>query len=113
MLYFLPSGTAISGLKVSDFLKCNVVETAPTGRCVVIVKFTDGGWAAYFCSDAEVLAREILETIADRWAIEEFFHDTKEVWGAGQQQVRNVAAELPQAGIVLNRQSNLFDCSIL
>ena len=24
------------------------------------------------------------------WAIEEHFHDVKEVWGAGQQQVRNV-----------------------
>lgn len=57
---------------------------------VVLVKFDHGGWAAYFCSNAEVSARDILETIADRWAIEEFFHDTKEVWGAGQQQVRNV-----------------------
>ncbi|MFC1759536.1 transposase, partial [Planctomycetota bacterium] len=25
-----------------------------------------------------------------RWAIEEHFHDVKEIWGAGQQQVRNV-----------------------
>jgi hypothetical protein len=57
---------------------------------VVIVKFDNGGWAAYFCTDAEVSVRDVLETIADRWAIEEFFHDTKEVWGAGQQQVRNV-----------------------
>jgi len=57
---------------------------------VVIVKFDNGGWAAYFCTDAEVSVRDILETIADSWVIEEFFHDTKEVWGAGQQQVRNV-----------------------
>jgi len=34
--------------------------------------------------------RDILETAAARWAIEEHFHDVKEVWGAGQQQVRNV-----------------------
>jgi hypothetical protein len=34
--------------------------------------------------------RDILETVAARWAIEEHFHDVKEVWGAGQQQVRNV-----------------------
>ena len=27
---------------------------------------------------------------AARWAIEEHFHDVKEVWGAGQQQVRNI-----------------------
>lgn len=32
----------------------------------------------------------ILETGAQRWAIEEHFHDVKELWGAGQQQVRNV-----------------------
>lgn len=32
----------------------------------------------------------ILETVAGRRAIEEFFHETKETWGAGKQQVRNV-----------------------
>lgn len=42
----------------------------------------NGGWAAYFCTDAEVSVRDILETIADSWVIEEFFHDTKEVWGS-------------------------------
>jgi hypothetical protein len=34
--------------------------------------------------------RDILEAVAARWAMEEHFHDDKEVWGAGQQQVRNV-----------------------
>ena len=57
---------------------------------VVIVKFDSGGWAAYFCTNTAVSIQEIMETISARWAIEEFFHDTKEVWGAGQQQVRNV-----------------------
>ena len=57
---------------------------------VVIVRFDEGGWAAYFCTDPEVSVRDILETVAARWAIEEHFHDVKEVWGAGQQQVRNV-----------------------
>ena len=57
---------------------------------VVIVRFDDGGWAAYFCTDAEVHVCDILETVAARWAIEEQFHDVKEVWGAGQQQVRNL-----------------------
>lgn len=32
----------------------------------------------------------ILKTVSDRWSIEEQFHDVKEIWGAGQQQVRNV-----------------------
>jgi hypothetical protein len=57
---------------------------------VVIVRFEDGGWAPYFCTDTSAEVRDILETVAARWAIEEQFHDVKEVWGAGQQQVRNV-----------------------
>ena len=57
---------------------------------VVIVRFHDGGWAAYFCTDPQMEVRDILETVAARWAIEEHFHDVKEIWGAGQQQVRNV-----------------------
>jgi hypothetical protein len=57
---------------------------------VVIVRFEDGGWAPYFCTDTSVEVGDILEAVAARWAIEEHFHDVKEVWGAGQQQVRNV-----------------------
>ncbi len=55
-----------------------------------IVDFGNGSWAAYFSTDANIDVRMILETVAERWAIEEFFHDNKHVWGAGQQQVRNV-----------------------
>jgi hypothetical protein len=57
---------------------------------VVIVRFEDGGWAPYFCTDTSATVCDILEAVADRWAIEEHFHDVKEVWGAGQQQVRNL-----------------------
>ena len=57
---------------------------------VVILRFEDGGWAPYFCTDTSADVCDILETVAARWAIEEHFHDVKEVWGAGQQQVRNV-----------------------
>jgi hypothetical protein len=57
---------------------------------VVMVRFEDGGWAPYFCTDTSAEVRNILEAAAARWAIEEHFHDVKEVWGAGQQQVRNV-----------------------
>ena len=56
---------------------------------VVIVRFDDG-WAAYFCTNPTADVREILEAVAARWSLEEHFHDVKEVWGAGQQQVRNV-----------------------
>ena len=42
------------------------------------------------CTDPNTSVRDILEVAAARWAIEEYFHDVKEIWGAGQQQVRNV-----------------------
>ena len=61
---------------------------------VVIVCFEDDGWAPYFCTDTSAEVCDTLETVAARWAIEEHFHDTKEVWGAGQQQVRNVWSNL-------------------
>ena len=57
---------------------------------VIIVRFEDGSWAPYFCTDSSADVKHILEAVAARWAIEEHFHDVKEVWGAGQQQVRNV-----------------------
>jgi hypothetical protein len=61
---------------------------------VVLVRFEDGGWAPYFCTDPSAEVSDILEAVAARWAIEEHFHDVKEVWGAGQQQVRNVWSNL-------------------
>jgi hypothetical protein len=57
---------------------------------VVIHRFDDDSWAPYFCTDTEAEVRDILEAVAARWAIEEHFHDVKEIRGAGQQQVRNV-----------------------
>jgi hypothetical protein len=57
---------------------------------VVILRHDDGGWAPYFCTDESASVQDILEAVAARWAIEEHFHDVKEVWGAGQQQVRNI-----------------------
>ena len=62
------------------------------GRIRVVVVREDGGWLAFFCTDPTVTAVAILEAMADRGAIEQTFKDVKEVWGAGQQQVRNVYA---------------------
>jgi hypothetical protein len=56
----------------------------------VLVRFEDHGWAAYFCTDPTATVLDVLTAVADRWALEESFHDLKEVWGAGQQQVRNL-----------------------
>jgi len=56
---------------------------------VVIVKEEDD-WLPYFSTNPEATVVEILEGMADRGAEEQTFKDVKEVWGAGQQQVRNL-----------------------
>ena len=60
---------------------------------VVIVQETDGA-EYFFSTDPAVSVREIVETFADRSAIEQVFHDAKEVWGAGQQQLRYLWANI-------------------
>jgi DDE superfamily endonuclease len=56
---------------------------------VVLVKEDDGSWRAYFCTHADATVAEILEAVADRSALEQVFHDVKEVHGVGQAQTRN------------------------
>jgi hypothetical protein len=58
---------------------------------VVIVQEPEG-CEFFFATDPEVSVREILEAFADRAAIEQVFHDIKEVWGAGKQQLRHLWA---------------------
>ena len=80
------------GVEVTRQYKTFVALSHLTDRPirVVLVRFEEGGWIPYFCTDQAASVRDILETAAARWALEEHFHDVKEVWGAGQQQVRNV-----------------------
>jgi predicted RNase H-like HicB family nuclease len=59
---------------------------------VVLVKNDDGGWRAYFCTDPTASVADILGLVSDRATIEQVFHDIKEVWGAGQQQLRHIHA---------------------
>jgi len=68
---------------------------APAGGVirVVLVK-EDHGWHAFFSTDPMASVQEILEAFADRATIEQDFHDVKEVWGTGQQQVRNIWTNL-------------------
>lgn len=56
---------------------------------VVLVK-EEHGWYAFYCTDEAASIQEIVEAFADRATIEQDFHDVKEVWGSGQQQVRNI-----------------------
>lgn len=66
---------------------------APAGGAilVVLVKEEKGG-LAFFRTDVPVSAAAVLETMADRGAIEQTFKDVKEVWGAQQQPLRNIYA---------------------
>ncbi|HKB38582.1 MAG TPA: transposase [Gemmataceae bacterium] len=60
---------------------------------VVLVRELDG-WVAFFCTDPQATVAQILEAVADRAALEQDFHDLKEVHGTGQQQVRHYWANV-------------------
>jgi hypothetical protein len=51
-------------------------------------------WVAYFSTDPDASVTSILEVVADRSALEQVFHDVKEVHGAGQQQLRHIYANV-------------------
>lgn len=74
--------------KYKTFLATSELISGPIR--VVILRYEDGRWAPYFCTDPSADVQDILNAVGARWAIEEHFADVKEVWGAGQQQVRNV-----------------------
>jgi len=81
----------VYGELVTKTIKTFLATYRPAGGMirVVIVK-EEHGCENFFCTDPDVTPRQIVETFADRASIEQDFHDVKEVWGAGQQQVRNI-----------------------
>jgi hypothetical protein len=83
------------GKKVIKTYKTFLATYKPVGGKirVVLVRDTDG-WVAFFCTDTEATVEQVLEAVADRAAIEQDFHDLKEVHGAGQQQVRHYWANV-------------------
>lgn len=83
------------GETVTKTYKTFLATYRPVGGAirVVLVK-EDHGWFAFFCTEPEATVVEILEAFADRATIEQDFHDVKEVWGTGQQQVRNIWTNL-------------------
>jgi hypothetical protein len=64
------------------------------GRVRVVLVHEDHGWLALFSTDPALTAEEILSAAADRFSIEQDFHDLKEVEGLGQQQVRDIWANV-------------------
>ena len=79
------------GETVTKTYKTFLATYRPVGGVVrVVLVKEDHGWFAFFCTQPEAGVVTILEAFADRATIEQDFHDVKEVWGSGQQQVRNI-----------------------
>ena len=83
------------GAKVTKTYKTFLATYKPAGGLIrVVIVREDNGWVAYFCTAAQASVADILTAVADRAAIEQDFHDLKEVHGTGQQQLRNYWANI-------------------
>ncbi len=81
----------VYGREVSKRTKTFLATHATFGGAIrVVIVQEQTGPQFFYCTDVDASAREIIEAFADRSAIEQVFHDVKEVWGSGQQQVRNL-----------------------
>jgi DDE superfamily endonuclease len=81
----------VYGKTVVKLYKTFLATYRPTGGVIrVVIVEEDRDWYPFFSTDPSATAAEIIEAFADRATIEQDFHDVKEVWGAGQQQVRNI-----------------------
>lgn len=88
--------------RVVKTVKTFLATWHPAGGLIrVVIVQEDSGWLAYFCTEPTVSAACVLEMMAGRSAIEQTFKDVKEVWGAGQQQVRNVYANIGAVAVNL------------
>jgi hypothetical protein len=83
------------GKSVTKKYKTFLATYKPAGGLIRVVLVKEQhGWVAFFCTDPQASVAQILEAVADRAALEQVFHDVKEVHGAGQQQLRNYWANL-------------------
>jgi hypothetical protein len=95
---------------------------------VLITREANNAWRAFMCTNLSATAQEILEAVAARCAIEQNFHDLKEIEGVGRQQVRTLDANTgafhlnlwvhtmvelwawrQQAGVIRNRTDSPWD----
>jgi hypothetical protein len=85
----------VYGQTVTKLYKTFLATYRPVGGVIrVVIVEEDHDWYPFFSTDPNATAVEIIEAFADRATIEQDFHDVKEVWGAGQQQVRNIWTNL-------------------
>lgn len=90
------------GMARVKMVKTFLATWGPAGGIIRVVMVREShGWFAFCCTAADASVSAILEVAADRWAIEQTFHDVKEVHGAGDQQVRNLYANIGAWNLVL------------
>jgi hypothetical protein len=83
------------GGRVTKTYKTFLATWRPAGGLIrVVLVQEEDGWVAFFCTNPEAGVVDILEAAGDRGAEEQTFKDVKEVWGAGEQQLRNVDANV-------------------
>ena len=81
------------GKRVTKTYKTYLATYRPaSGLIRVVLVKEEHHWIPYFSTDPDASVVDILEAAADRGSIEQTNKDVKEVWGAGQQQVRNLYA---------------------
>lgn len=83
---------ATTGRAVTKRYKTFLATWRPAGGLVrvVILKEDDDSWRAFLCTDAEASVEAIVQAIHDRWAIEQNYHDLKEVERIEEVQLRRV-----------------------
>lgn len=81
-----------AGAVVTRRIKTFLATWRPAGGVVrvVILKEDDGSWRAFLCTEAGAGVVAIVQAILDRWAIEQDFHDLKEVEQVEGVQLRRV-----------------------
>src|SRR5262249_34139645 len=72
------------GKAVTKTYKTFLATYRPAGGLIRVVLVREaGGWVAFFCTDPQATAAQVLGAVADRAAVEQDYHDVKEVHGAG------------------------------
>ena len=83
---------ATTGRSVVKRYKTFLATWRPAGGVirVVILKEDDDSWRAFLCTDAEASVEAVVQAIQDRWAIEQDYHDLKEVERIEQVRLRRL-----------------------
>ena len=83
------------GERVVKTVKTFLATWKPAGGLIrVVIVREEDDWVPFFCTEPEATVQDILGGMADRGSLEQAYKDDKEVWGAGQQQLRNLHANV-------------------